>query len=59
MTICSGWLPTEILLISAPRVARITGASHWHLAKFSLLTLLNSFLVGKKAENLDSYFQST
>jgi hypothetical protein len=27
-TICSGWLCTLILLISASRVARITGLSH-------------------------------
>jgi hypothetical protein len=31
-TICPGWLRTEILLISASWVARITGMSHWHLA---------------------------
>jgi hypothetical protein len=30
-TICLDWPPTAILLISAPRVARITGASHHHL----------------------------
>jgi hypothetical protein len=30
--ICPGWLRTAILLISASRVARITGVSHWHPA---------------------------
>jgi hypothetical protein len=29
-TICSGWLRTEILLISASWVARITGMRYWH-----------------------------
>jgi hypothetical protein len=28
-TICSSWLPTLLLLISASWVARITGLSHW------------------------------
>jgi hypothetical protein len=32
--ICSGWLWTMILLISASRVARIRGVSHWHQAIF-------------------------
>jgi hypothetical protein len=31
-TICSDWPQTEILLVSASQVARITGMSHWHLA---------------------------
>jgi hypothetical protein len=30
-TICLGWLWTVILLISASRVARIKGMSHWSL----------------------------
>jgi hypothetical protein len=29
-TICLGWLPTSILLISASQVARIIGMSHQH-----------------------------
>jgi hypothetical protein len=36
-TICSGWLWTMILLISASWVARITGLSHWHLAGYTFL----------------------
>jgi hypothetical protein len=32
-TICLGWLPTTILLISISWVARIIGVSHWCLAK--------------------------
>jgi hypothetical protein len=32
-TICSGWLQSAILLISASWVARITGMSNQHLAK--------------------------
>jgi hypothetical protein len=31
-TVCLGWPWTEILLIAASRVARITGVSHQHLA---------------------------
>jgi hypothetical protein len=31
-TVCPGWFPTEILLISASWVARITGVSHRHPA---------------------------
>jgi hypothetical protein len=31
-TICSDWLWTAILLISASWAARITDVSHWHLA---------------------------
>jgi hypothetical protein len=33
-TNCLGWLWMEILLISASRVARITGVSYWHWAVF-------------------------
>jgi hypothetical protein len=29
-TVCSGWLQTEMLLVSASWVARITGMSHQH-----------------------------
>jgi hypothetical protein len=32
-TICLGWLWTSILLISASRVARMTGVSQQHLAQ--------------------------
>jgi hypothetical protein len=35
--VCPGWLLTMILLISASWLARITGLSHWHPAKNSLL----------------------
>jgi hypothetical protein len=28
-TLCTGWSPTVILLISASQVARMTGVSHW------------------------------
>jgi hypothetical protein len=38
-TICSGWLQTTILLISASWVARITGVSHWHPASLSRIKL--------------------
>jgi hypothetical protein len=38
-TTCLGWLWTSILLISASWVARITGASHWHLAFFLKIEL--------------------
>jgi hypothetical protein len=31
-TICSGWLWTAVLLISASWVVRTTGVSHWHSA---------------------------
>jgi hypothetical protein len=33
-TVCLAWLPTEMLLISASWVARITGVSYWHPAFF-------------------------
>jgi hypothetical protein len=35
-TICPGWLRTEILLISASQIARITGMNHfaWLLSPF-------------------------
>jgi hypothetical protein len=52
-TICLGWLPTMILLISASWVARITGVSHRGLALVPaiiprltiILTYFYSFLV--------------
>jgi hypothetical protein len=44
-TICLGWPPTFILLISASSVARITGMSHWHLAGFSFFTSLQHLLL--------------
>jgi hypothetical protein len=31
-TVCLGWLPASILLISASQAARITGMSHLHMA---------------------------
>jgi hypothetical protein len=31
-----GWLQITILLISASRIARITGVSYWHPANFSI-----------------------
>jgi hypothetical protein len=40
-TICSNWLRVMILLISASKVARITGVSHWHPAlHFFLITVI-------------------
>jgi hypothetical protein len=38
-TICSGWLWTVILLISASWVARVTGVSHWSPAQIWILYL--------------------
>jgi hypothetical protein len=38
--ICPGWPRTTVLLISASQVARTTGVSHWHPARFSVLRLL-------------------
>jgi hypothetical protein len=35
-TICLSWLRTAILLLSASRVARIIGVSHWRLAPTTL-----------------------
>jgi hypothetical protein len=32
-TVCPGWLPNMILLISASQVARIIGVSHQHMAQ--------------------------
>jgi hypothetical protein len=39
-TICPGWLSVTILLISASWVARITGVSHWLLAPYCVLFIL-------------------
>jgi hypothetical protein len=44
-TICPGWPPTTILLISAAYIARITCVSQWYSAK-------NFFLTGKIHQNL-------
>jgi hypothetical protein len=38
-TFSPGWPQISILLISASQVARITGVSHWHLAKTNLLNV--------------------
>jgi hypothetical protein len=38
-TICPGWLPTEILQISASQVARIIGMSHQHSLKKTVFSL--------------------
>jgi hypothetical protein len=35
-TICLGWLQTAILLISLSWIARITGVSHWRLARLQI-----------------------
>jgi hypothetical protein len=45
-TVCPGWLPTVILLISASWVARITGVSHRRLAQaicFNCLSFVHIF----------------
>jgi hypothetical protein len=52
-TICLGWLCTVILLISASRVARITGMSHQCPVNYPNILLhlfSNSFLVGLQFE---------
>jgi hypothetical protein len=41
-TICLGWLQTEILLISASWVPRVTGVSHLHLTCEHFWLQLNS-----------------
>jgi hypothetical protein len=39
-TICPGWPPTSILLISVSWVASITGMSHWYPAQLFLIIVL-------------------
>jgi hypothetical protein len=48
-TICLGWLLTEILLISASWIARITGVSHLCLARWILHLHENLLNIWKKA----------
>jgi hypothetical protein len=58
-TICPGWLPVTILLISASWVARITGMSHLYPAKSFLMKgndeeLSTSSLLCRSAQLEDS-----
>jgi hypothetical protein len=44
-TLCPGWPRTWILLISASKIAHISGMSHWHLTTKIILKLVLHYCI--------------